>query len=112
MHQLHADDSKCVQHGTDKNDYYEYRAEELDHKCESLFPSERMSVLLNFLGKLLHAYIIGEIKVDMIFFPTRITSTGYIMSYLLTLVFASVVMLALYGKIKRISMTESLKTVE
>ena len=69
-------------------------------------------VLGLFLGRVLLTYIIGEIKVDMIFFPTRITSTGYIMSYLLTLVFASVVMLALYGKIKRISMTEALKTVE
>lgn len=79
---------------------------------ENLFLTGISAVIGIFLGRLLLSYIMSEIKVDMIFFPTRITSMGIIMSLILTFVFASIVMFALYFKLQKISMTESLKTVE
>ena len=79
---------------------------------ENLFLTGISAIIGIFLGKLLLSYIMSEIKVDMIFFPTRITSGGIIMSLVLTFVFASIVMFALYFKLQKISMTESLKTVE
>ena len=79
---------------------------------ENIFLTAISGLVGLFLGKLLISYVIGEIKVDMIYFPTRIIPTSYLLSYLLTFVFACIVMFALYFKLQRISMTESLKTVE
>ena len=79
---------------------------------ENLFLTGIGGLIGLFLGKLLHAFVINEIKVDMIFFPIRITTSSYIQSLVLTFVFAGIVMFALYFKLKKISMAESLKSVE
>ena len=79
---------------------------------ENLFLTGISALVGLLLGKALHAFVINEIKVDMIFFPIRIMPISYVLSFVLTFVFAIVVMLALYFKLKSISMTESLKSVE
>lgn len=72
-----------------------------------------ISALLGLvLGKFLHAFVINEIKVDMIFFPIRIMPISYVYSFILTFVFAGIVMFALYFKLKKVDMAESLKSVE
>ena len=48
----------------------------------------------------------------MIFFEARITGLDYLYSVLLTFVFAIVVSLVMYRKLAKISMTESLKSIE
>ena len=64
------------------------------------------------LGTWLLRFVISEIRVDMIFFEARITGLDYLYSVLLTFVFAIVVSLVMYRKLAKISMTESLKSIE
>ncbi len=64
------------------------------------------------LGKLFHAFIMTCINVDMIAFDVRVKGTSYLYSFLLTFFFAWFVNLFMTGKIDRISMTESLKSVD
>lgn len=64
------------------------------------------------LGKALHAFVMSQIKVDMLSFDVRITGLSYVLSVILTFVFAVIVNLAMYFKLDRISMTESLKSIE
>ncbi len=79
---------------------------------ENVFLTGISALIGLLLGKLLHAFVINEIKVDMIFFPIRILPISYFLSFILTFVFAGIVMFALYFKLKGISMAESLKSVE
>ncbi len=53
-----------------------------------------------------------QIKVDMLSFDVRITAVSYVLAVVLTFVFAAVVNLAMYYKLEKISMTESLKSIE
>lgn len=64
------------------------------------------------LGKLLHALVINMIRVDMIYFDVRILWPSYVYAVILTFVFAIIVMFAMYFKLRRVSMTESLKSIE
>ena len=63
-------------------------------------------------GRLLHAFVMGQIRPDGICFDSRISWISYILSIVITVVFALLVNLAMRYKLKRISMTESLKAVE
>lgn len=65
-----------------------------------------------FLGKLLHAYVMNQIKVDGVLFDIRVMPTSYLMAFAMTIVFAWLVNSVMYFKIKKINMTESLKSVE
>ena len=64
------------------------------------------------LGKLLHAFVMSQIQVDLISFDVRIAPISYVLAVVLTFVFAAVVSLAMYYKLEKISMTESLKSIE
>lgn len=64
-----------------------------------------------FLGKVLHAFVIGQIRIDMIAFDVRIKGISYVFSILLTFLFAWVVNLFMSVKIDR-NMAESLKSVD
>ncbi|MBE5762380.1 MAG: FtsX-like permease family protein [Clostridiales bacterium] len=64
------------------------------------------------LGKLLHAYVMAQINIDMIHFDPRITAISFLMSAVFTLAFAGVVNFVMYFKLKKIDMAESLKSVE
>lgn len=64
------------------------------------------------LGKVFHSFIMSCINIDMIAFDERVDNTSYLYSFLLTFVFAWFVNCFMSGKIDRISMTESLKSVD
>jgi len=64
------------------------------------------------LGKLLHAFVMTQIRTDGICFDVRIAWQSYVFSLLLTFAFAVLVRIAMSYKLSRISMSESLKAVE
>lgn len=64
------------------------------------------------LGCLLHLFVMNEINIDMIAFDIRVRPVSYIYSILLTYLFAWAVNLMMGGKLEKISMTESLKSVD
>lgn len=65
-----------------------------------------------FLGKLFHAYVMSCIHIDIVAFDVRIRPVSYGYSLLLTFVFVWIVNRWMAGKLDRISMTESLKSVD
>ncbi|MDD7348162.1 MAG: ABC transporter permease [Clostridiales bacterium] len=64
------------------------------------------------LGHLLHAFVMHQIKVEMIYFHLRIAWYSYLISFGLTMLFACLVNLIMYFKIRRINMIDSLKSME
>lgn len=65
-----------------------------------------------FLGKLLHAFIMHEIVLDAVTFEVYILPISYVLSLVLTFVFATIVNLFMKIKLKNINMAESLKSIE
>ncbi len=80
----------------------------------------RENVLLTFvgamvglaLGVVLHRFIMECIKIDMVTFDVHINPISYVYSVALTMFFALCVNKMMAGKLERISMTESLKSVD
>ena len=64
------------------------------------------------MGKALHAFVMAQVKIDMLRFDVRVSLLSYAVSVALTFVFAILVNLALRVKLEKINMAESLKTVE
>lgn len=64
------------------------------------------------LGKLLHAFVMHEVKIDMVSFDVHIQWVSYCYSIVLTFVFAWLVNRMMTGKLNRINMAESLKSVD
>ena len=64
------------------------------------------------LGKGLLDFVISKICVNSIFFVARITWLDYVMSVVLTFVFAIIVNIAMRKRLRDVSMTESLKSIE
>ncbi len=64
------------------------------------------------LGKLLHWFIMQVLRIDLVTFDVRVTGLSYVLSVLLTFFFAMCVNFMLTGKLEKISMTESLKSVD
>lgn len=64
------------------------------------------------LGHFLHRFIMYEINIDLIAFDTHVRPISYVYSALLTLVFTALVNRFMHRKLERISMTESLKSVD
>jgi putative ABC transport system permease protein len=64
------------------------------------------------LGKLLHAFVMSEIVVDLITFDVRVTAFSYALAFVLTVLFTFIINLLMGKKLDEISMTESLKAVE
>ena len=56
------------------------------------------------LGKWLHAYVMSQIRIDTIAFDVRIAWQSVVFSMLLTAVFAAIVNVVMYFKLRRISM--------
>lgn len=80
----------------------------------------RENVLLTFfgilfgmgLGVVLHQYVIRTCEIDMIMFGRQIQGASFLFSIALTLIFAAFVNFAMFFKLRRIDMVESLKSVE
>ncbi|WP_044933648.1 ABC transporter permease [Pseudobutyrivibrio sp. LB2011] len=64
------------------------------------------------LGKILHAFVMSEIVVDLITFDVRVTAFSYALAFVLTVLFTFIINLLMGKKLDEISMTESLKAVE
>ncbi len=64
------------------------------------------------LGRFLHSFVMSQIQVDLIAFDVYIKPVSYVYSIVLTLVFTFLVNRVMGGKLERISMTESLKSVD
>lgn len=65
-----------------------------------------------FLGKLLHIYVMAQINVDMVSFDVHVSIIGYLLSIFLTFLFTWGVNLIMSGKLEKINMAESLKSVD
>ncbi len=80
----------------------------------------RENIILTLLGILfgmgigifLHRYVIQTCEIDMIMFGRQINGISYILSALMTILFAGVVNLFMFYKLRKIDMVESLKSVE
>ena len=64
------------------------------------------------LGKLFHAFVMTQVQVDQVSFDVRVLPRSYLFSIILTFVFALVINLFMTGKLEKVSMTESLKSVD
>lgn len=64
------------------------------------------------LGKLLHAFVMEQVRIDMICFDVRVLPVSYGWSLALTMVFAGIVDFCMSFRLRHISMTESMKAVE
>lgn len=63
-------------------------------------------------GKLLLDFIINSINIEMMFFVAKITPLDYVIAFAATFIFTFIVNIALKPKLNKISMAESLKSVE
>ena len=64
------------------------------------------------LGVLLHKFVIVTVEMTAIMFGREIFAMSFVYSALITLIFTGLVCLALSGRLKKISMVESLKSVD
>ena len=64
------------------------------------------------LGKWLLGFVIDNIVIKMIYFEPRLANKDIVLAVALTFVFAGVVNLAMQRRLRNVSMTESLKSVE
>lgn len=65
-----------------------------------------------FMGKYLHQWLVLTVEVDMVMFGRTARPSSYLLAVALTLLFSLLVNLAARGKLKKIDMVESLKTVD
>ncbi|MDY3846543.1 MAG: ABC transporter permease [Eubacteriales bacterium] len=64
------------------------------------------------LGKLLHTFVMAQIKVDSVTFQNRISFVSYLVAFGLTMLFAMIVNMIMTPKLSKIDMSGSLKSVE
>lgn len=64
------------------------------------------------LGRLLHMYVMHEVDIDMMSFDVHVEPVSYLLSILLTFVFTWVINRIMSGKLEKINMAESLKSVD
>lgn len=64
------------------------------------------------LGKLLATFIVMAIQMDMVMYPQQVNFISYFIGFALTLIFSMLVNFIMYFKMKKISMVESLKSIE
>lgn len=64
------------------------------------------------MGKALHAYVMEQIKIDMVCFDVRVELQSYLISAALTIVFGLLVNLVLRRKIRAVDMAQALKSIE
>lgn len=79
---------------------------------ENLLLSAMGMALGLVLGNFLHSFVMNEIQVDMISFDVYVRPVSYVYSAVLTIGFAWLVGKVMGGKLEKISMTESLKSVD
>lgn len=63
-------------------------------------------------GKLLHQYVMTQVKLDAMFFPVIIKPMSYVYALILSFFFAILINSLMSLRLRKISMTESLKSIE
>ncbi len=63
-------------------------------------------------GKYFHKFVMSEIQIDLLSFDVHIEPTSYLIAVALTFLFALIVNFAMYFRLERINMAESLKSIE
>ena len=79
---------------------------------ENLTLSVMGTVLGLGLGKLLLAFVMSQVKIDMVWFDARILWPSFVWSIVLTMLTACVVDFIFYFRLEKINMAEALKSVE
>ena len=64
------------------------------------------------LGAALHAFVMSQVKIDMLSFDIHIEPVSYVIGVVITFLFAFLVNLTMQRKLSKVSMTESLKSIE
>ena len=64
------------------------------------------------LGKYFHIFVMSQINIDMVSFKVQVKPVSYLISVLLTLLFAGIVNLFMSAKLDAVDMAESLKSVD
>lgn len=64
------------------------------------------------MGTWLHRYLILTLEVEMLMFGREISMLSYVLSVVLTIVFAVLANISMFYKLKQIDMIESRKSVE
>lgn len=64
------------------------------------------------LGALLHAFVMSQVNVDGLSFDIHIDPSSYLFGIVITFLFSILVNLVMRRKLERVSMTESLKSIE
>lgn len=64
------------------------------------------------VGKWFHSFVMNEIQIDLLSFDIHIEPMSYIISVAMTFVFALIVNFAMYFRLEKINMAESLKSIE
>ena len=65
-----------------------------------------------FLGKLLHLYVMTQIQVEQMAFEVKISFLSYVLSLIITILFAFIANFIMRFKLEKINMAESMKSVE
>ena len=65
-----------------------------------------------WLGKLLHRFVIHTVDVEYITLEVRLLRRSYVYAFVITLIFAALTNLVMRGKLEKVDMAESLKSVE
>lgn len=64
------------------------------------------------MGKALHAFVMAQIQVDGMHFPSQILPGSYLAALALTMVFAVVITMGMQPRLRKVDMAESLKSIE
>ena len=64
------------------------------------------------LGKILHRFVMESVNLDYMSYDVRIAGISYVLSFVITLAFALLTNLFMRGKLEKVNMAESLKSVE
>lgn len=70
------------------------------------------SIVGLLFGKLLHLYVMEQVKVDGIYFPTKVEPESYVISVALTILFTVLITNFMRKKLRTIDMAESLRSIE
>lgn len=65
-----------------------------------------------FLGRWLHLFVVVTVEIDMLLFGRQIELTSFVYGAILTALFSFIVNVAMFYKLQKIDMVESLKSVE
>ena len=65
-----------------------------------------------FMGKALHAFVMAQVTIDAVYFPTLVKPLSYVYAVGLTILFTQLISLVMRPRIAKIHMAESLKSVE